>query len=162
MSVPRVSSYSLLNVAEDRWEDVVWYMDSLQDLHDDIRTVEQEVHAVTLDTTGYHSHQRIDQIDQRYQAYRAELEAARSGIVDSQPRNFDRWDGNWNSNETREGFDKCRGELLNEIERIESTLDRVGQTILSKRNAANTRMIVVLSGLAVGISLISLFVPRLL
>jgi len=158
MNTPRVSSYTLVGVSEDRWEDVVWYMDSLQDLHSDIRDIEQELRGVSLGYTGYNCHRKIDDIDQQYQAYLSELENARNGLIESRPTKFSRWDGDWNSNETREGFDMCHGELLAEIERIETTMERVGQTILSKRNSANTRMVVVLSAFATIISLISLVI----
>lgn len=158
MSQPRVSSYNLLSVEDDRWEDVVWYMDSLQDLHDDIRGLEHKLHGIPLGYTGFECHQEVDQIDKQYQSYLLELQDARAGILESQPTQFSRWDGDWNSNETREGFDKTQGELLEEIERIETSSERVGQIILSKRNAANSRMIVMLSLLAVVLSLVSLIV----
>lgn len=158
MSQPRVSSYNLLSVGEDKWEDVVWYMDSLQDLHNDIQNLENELHGVSLGYSGFSCHQEVDRIDKQYQEYLLELKAARAGLLESEPTQFSRWDGDWNSNETREGFDMTRGELLKEIERIETTSERVGQIILSKRNAANTRMVVMLSLLAVILSVVSLFV----
>jgi len=156
MSQPRISSYNLMSAREDRFEDVAWYMDKLQDLHADMRELEHDLHNVSLGFTGFGCHWKVDRIDTSYQELLSELDDARTGVVESQPKQFDRWDGDWNSNDTRDGFDRTQSDLLREIQRIETTSERVGQIILSKRNAANTRMVVLLSLLAVILSVGSL------
>lgn len=151
MSRARISSFRRLDMSATPKGDTVGYMDALQDLHKDIRSLEQNLHEISLGYTGYNCHQRLDEIEQKYANYISELEDARDGIIESRPTDFSRWEGNWNP-ETQNEFDEYWADLLDEVERTEKTAGRIANVMLSKRNAANTRMVVSLSLIAVIVS----------
>ena len=157
MSQSRVLSYQLLGTGPDPPGDIVAYMDSLLDLHEDFHSLERELVNVPLGYTGWRCNQKLNNIAQRHLNLLDELREARKGVVESQPTRFSRWGGKWDE-ATRSEFDDHWAKLLDRINRIEKTSERVKNTLVSRRNAAHTRMVATLSLAAVLVAVLSLLI----
>lgn len=128
-------------------EPFINYVERIFQTRWELMRLRQEITQVPLTLTGYPTHQELEEKEADFQELSQTVENIHDGMVTSNVGAVDGVKGSGPaSNQLLDYINE--GTISTEVERLEQTMAQVGQQIESKKNTANSRMVLVASSLA--------------
>lgn len=157
----RPIAYNVLGVDSDTHRPIVVFMDDLLELEEDLMELESDVAEYILDPTGYSAQEELSEFECRFSDLAQNVHNAKNAIFAQNPNEWDRYSDTYRATTSSQQFVPLIGRFIEKISELEELAFRISQQIQSKRSSANSRLIATLSGVAVGVSTVTLVVSTL-
>ena len=132
------------------------FMRALLEMEDDLLELETKVSKQPIGLTGLKATSVLGELEMKQNELASEIQQAHEAVRDQNLAHLERNPEEDHHHRTRDYVNQYRGDFHEVLHRLENISARTSRRIDSKRNAANTRLVLTVSIIAVLISISSL------